>query len=59
MTDKQLDALAKAVVEGKVKIEDIRFNACGKCKDGTMRGDPTPNWMNRTVCDKCGHKASR
>jgi hypothetical protein len=35
------------------------FSVCPKCKTGTLVGSPTPNWMNRTVCDNCGHKKSR
>lgn len=58
MTDKQMETLVKAVCEGKVKIESIHFNACGKCKVGTMKSNPTPTWMNRWICDKCGHKAN-
>lgn len=59
MTDKQLDALAKAMVEGKVEITEVRVNVCGKCRRGTLESDPTPNWMNRWVCDRCGHKCSQ
>lgn len=59
MTDKQLDALAKALVEGKVKVTGVRFGGCPKCLEGRLVSDPTPNWMNRWVCDACGHKTSR
>jgi hypothetical protein len=35
------------------------LRSCRKCSDGTYQGKPTPNWMNRMVCDKCGHQKSR
>ena len=35
------------------------FRACRRCGDGTYVSKPTPNWMNRFVCDTCGHKVSR
>jgi hypothetical protein len=35
------------------------LRACQKCPDGIYQGKPTPNWMNRMECDKCGHEKSR
>ena len=35
------------------------FRACRKCGVGDYVSKPTPSWMNRFVCDKCGHKVSR
>src|SRR5689334_15259551 len=52
-----LDQLTRGMAEGKIQLVSIRTNVCGKCKEGTAVGSPTPSWMNRTVCDKCGHKA--
>jgi hypothetical protein len=34
------------------------FRRCHKCGVGTMRNSPTPNWMNRLVCDRCKAKRS-
>lgn len=34
------------------------FRACRKCVPGTYESKPTPNWMNRLKCDKCGHQRS-
>jgi rRNA maturation endonuclease Nob1 len=57
--DAFFDQLIGGMAEGKIKLVSIRMDVCGKCKEGAMKGSPTPNWMNRTICDKCGHKASR
>ena len=35
------------------------FRACPACDGGTLESRPRPDWMNRFVCDPCGHKASR
>jgi hypothetical protein len=57
--DNLIEALVAGMAEGKVELVSIRANVCGKCKEGTMVGSPTPNWMNRAICDRCGRKASR
>ena len=35
------------------------FRACRACGTGTLVSRPTPNWMNRWVCDNCGKAVSR
>lgn len=35
------------------------FMACKKCRKGTYKSNPLPSWMNRFVCDTCGHKVSK
>lgn len=32
---------------------------CSKCDAGEYVSKPTPNWMNRWVCNNCNHKVSR
>jgi hypothetical protein len=35
------------------------FRRCCKCRTGVYVSKPTPNWMNRFVCDRCKHQRSR
>ena len=35
------------------------FRMCKKCRLGQVRSCPTPNWMNRHKCDKCGKYSSK
>lgn len=35
------------------------FRACPRCTTGTLVSRPSPNWMNRFICDECGKKVSR
>lgn len=35
------------------------FRTCDKCLTGCYESSPTPYWMNRWACDRCGHKTSR
>lgn len=61
--DDGLDQLAQAVASGEVTITSVRVRACLHCArkgiEGTFKSAPTPNWMNRWICDKCGKKVSR
>lgn len=54
-----LDELARLLVEGKVSFVSVRVCVCGRCKEGTLHSRPTPDWMNRWVCDHCGAAVSR
>lgn len=55
--EKQLDAIARLVADGKLTIVGFTVNGCA-C-GGTFKSDPTPNWMNRWTCGKCGKRVSR
>lgn len=54
-----IDELAKAIANGNITVTSVRVRVCGGCKTGTLQSKPTPNWMNRYVCDHCGKKVSR
>jgi ribosomal protein S27AE len=58
-TDDFLDRLAAGLASGQVRLVGVRTRVCGRCKEGTLVSRPTPNWMNRWVCDHCGAKVSR
>lgn len=35
------------------------FLRCPACRIGVVKSDPTPNWMNRWTCHRCGQAVSR
>jgi hypothetical protein len=37
----------------------LNLLACRKCDTGSYVSRAQPNWMNRWVCDTCGHAISR
>lgn len=49
---------ANALINGRChRCGGLRV--CKTCGIGEYESRPTPNWMNRWVCNHCGKKVSR
>jgi transposase-like protein len=66
MTNKQLDSLAKFAVEWAASGRKLEFviehpqcpNLACKSQE-RYQSNPSPSWMNRWTCPKCGRHESR
>lgn len=56
-TNRDVDELLNAIFSGKIRPCQLKFGGC-KCGGG-LRSNPSPNWMNRFTCEKCGKHTSR
>lgn len=62
MIGKQLDKAAKFLVDAVAAGATVTVGVppCRKCgSTERYRSNPSPNWMNRFTCPKCGRHESR
>lgn len=62
MTDQEIDRLARFAADwikagGSIEVQVAPCPKCGAKE--RYQSNPSPNWMNRWTCPKCGRHESR